>query len=655
MISFKEIRIQNFIVFSEAKVALDNQGLVIVEGRNKSNPAFDSNGSGKSSLLDAFLWCIWGQTLRGLKADEVVNRIIGKDCSVELSFEENGNLWRIQRTRKYKKLGNCVMLFNASGKEWNENEKVQEKIDALMGSDYKSFINSHIFSRTQVKSFSECTDSEKKGLLEKLYDLEKYSVLNQLAKKRVDALQKEEEAVEREMATLEVMKEREYRDLEGLLNKEKQHVIDLQKKIDQVEAVLDSRDSKGKKLESELLQLKEHLCLVEKGLASFLDEKTEGTTLEQEKLFLRDLRVKRDAIVKEQGTYTAEYKSLSNEMDALLREMQRIGDLCGTCPTCKQDIGDTHKDSCLNIYLQDYDEKEAKSLGIKSAIDKISGELSVVESGIKDHEKNIKTKEDVDATWQRKFNEAQRGLFSAQKNVSSKETDYAVFLSEEDTLKKTLGGLRAQAMEPSPFGHLILEKNEELNKISTSIINKACLRINLRDSSDYYRFWEKAYSRSGIPSYLLDGALPLLNKYVSHYSNLLSGGTLQIEFDNQSETKKGEVREKFEVRTVNTYGAGSYEGNSSGERQRVDLCVLFAIQKAAMSRSKSKFNVIFMDEIFDTMDASGIEQAIALLQEEAQTFPSIFVITHNNELGAYFENRLTVIKDTNGLSTISKN
>ena len=58
----------------------------------------------------------------------------------------------------------------------------------------------------------------------------------------------------------------------------------------------------------------------------------------------------------------------------------------------------------------------------------------------------------------------------------------------------------------------------------------------------------------------------------------------------------------------------------------------------------SRPNVLFLDEIFDTLDQAGTEKVIGLLHELSKSKESIFVVTHTKELKSYFQNHLVVVK-----------
>ena len=63
---FKSIEIQNFMAIRTATVELDQQGLVLIKGDNQDNPNFQSNGAGKSTIVESLVYALFGRTIRGV-------------------------------------------------------------------------------------------------------------------------------------------------------------------------------------------------------------------------------------------------------------------------------------------------------------------------------------------------------------------------------------------------------------------------------------------------------------------------------------------------------------------------------------------------------------------------------------------------------------
>ena len=181
MIQLQHLKIENFLSFRKVELTLNDRGLVFIVGKNYDSDCFDSNGSGKSSLFESIVYCLFGVTVRGIKADDVINNKVKENCKVSLSLTDNvGDLWEVTRYRKHKEFGNRLLLFK-NNVEWNESVKIQDKIVSVLGMDLSLFTQTLMLYQ-ETSPFSACSDLEQKKLLEKLYDLEKYAILTGLAK-----------------------------------------------------------------------------------------------------------------------------------------------------------------------------------------------------------------------------------------------------------------------------------------------------------------------------------------------------------------------------------------------------------------------------------------------------------------------------------------
>ena len=96
-----KIKINNFYSFHDVELKFDDySGLVLIEGKNKDTGG--SNGSGKSSLIEAVVWGLFGKTVRNSTEEAMINFTNKKNCTVELII--NGNIkGKINQTKKFPK------------------------------------------------------------------------------------------------------------------------------------------------------------------------------------------------------------------------------------------------------------------------------------------------------------------------------------------------------------------------------------------------------------------------------------------------------------------------------------------------------------------------------------------------------------------------
>lgn len=201
-----ELKIRNFLSYGPASqtVSFGPHRLICLSGKN---------GHGKSALLDAITWCIWGQARKvsGIARAEEYLMHLGQDTmNVSLDFLCNGNRYRVQRN--YVQYGNKkshtelhLGVFDPVTETYASlSEKTardtQEKIIATIGLDYDACINSIILRQGNANEFSKKTPQERKEILARVIGLETYETLRQRTADAHKLLVKEKEFKEQQLA-----------------------------------------------------------------------------------------------------------------------------------------------------------------------------------------------------------------------------------------------------------------------------------------------------------------------------------------------------------------------------------------------------------------------------------------------------------------------
>ena len=105
-----QLQIRRFMAMGEADLNLDKKGLVLISGVNEDDSSAASNGARKSTVADAMSWALYGNTARGESGDNIVNKTVGKNTYVRVSFEDSGEFYSITRYRKHSKGKNRVQV-----------------------------------------------------------------------------------------------------------------------------------------------------------------------------------------------------------------------------------------------------------------------------------------------------------------------------------------------------------------------------------------------------------------------------------------------------------------------------------------------------------------------------------------------------------------
>ena len=181
------LRLENFLCYREGVPTLDFTGIHVA-------CLCGPNGHGKSALLDAITWCMWGKA-RGKTQDDLIS--YGADqCRVELDFIARDTNYRAVRThargggkRRQGVSDLQLQVLGAGGGQpitGNHIRETQAKIDQIVGMDYETFTNSAFLLQGRADEFSNKTPADRKAVLAKILGLEIYDRLQTRAKDKLD-------------------------------------------------------------------------------------------------------------------------------------------------------------------------------------------------------------------------------------------------------------------------------------------------------------------------------------------------------------------------------------------------------------------------------------------------------------------------------------
>lgn len=168
-----KMKVRNFLSFGNRFQELYfNKGINIIQGYDDNTGK--SNGSGKSSIMDAVCFCLYGKTIKNIKKDKIPNWLNNSKCEVQLTFDIGSDsyvFYRSIKPNKFKVYKNGDMLPILSN-----IRDFQFKIEQdILGMDFKSFSNLIYFSPNTSVSILDAKKDQKRKFLESLFDLSIYS------------------------------------------------------------------------------------------------------------------------------------------------------------------------------------------------------------------------------------------------------------------------------------------------------------------------------------------------------------------------------------------------------------------------------------------------------------------------------------------------
>lgn len=303
MIKFKAIRWKNFLstgnVFTEIQLDANSNTLIIGE-----------NGAGKSTILDALTFALFGKAFRNINKPGLINSVNGKDCVVELEFDTNNKKYKIVRGIKpgvFEIYCNDTLLNqDSASKDYQEH---LEKF--ILKMNYKSFTQIVILGSASFTPFMQLKPAERRSVIEDLLDIQIFSVMNTITKQKAQLNKENLERNRIELSSAEDKKVYIERTISGLQQNNQQ------KKTEYIDALGIHNQTYA--------QIKEEIATKEKERDELLDQAAEQNSLKD----------KYKKLIKLQSGIEA---NLRNHEDHF-----QFFDNHDECPTCNQKIDDDFK------------------------------------------------------------------------------------------------------------------------------------------------------------------------------------------------------------------------------------------------------------------------------------------------------------------------
>ena len=635
-----KLQATNFMQYKELDIDFTSQGLCLVQGEITDSGFATSNTAGKTTaFVHAPLWCLFGETLSGLKADDVVNDTENKNCVVTLTVENNDARYFIRRYRKHKTGKNDLHLF-----KW-EDDPIQEinltkssiaetqaEINKLFDLDWNIFTNTIVFGQGTIKRFSELTDKERKELLDKILSLDVLQQWQAKTKETIKNFNTQISNIDRVLNDNELS-------YKNITNK----LLDIDNSIANYAK---TKKEKIKNIQNEIVELQTKLSI------------QNNIEIEKQTLLLEKIKVSLNKTIGSGDAYInildnihkidIEIKKEEYNIDAINRDIKIIKNKIYNI----ENDGRDNCDSCGQIITKEstdhFKETYDTQLSTKNMV--LTQYVDVKEAFVFKKQKLEKEKTKIQETLSKR-KEYEEYKNSVEKNISLHEAGKNTQEHIKTTIEQKLENINKIQDEEVPYLKMKKEYNEELSIIKFTIDNCKKEKDLFLAELEYYKFWEIGFSNTGIKSFLLDSIVPFLTEKANYYLDFLTNSEIKILFDTTTVNKSNDKEvDKLSIKLFKNGKEYGFEKTSGGEKKRIDICISLALQSLLTSKANC-VNISVYDELFDSLDDIGVDCVMNLLQEEIKHKDSIFVISHNDNLKDRFKNVLTVRKN-NGVSEL---
>lgn len=595
---------------------LDNQGLVLVRARNEFSAAADSNGSGKTSLLHAVCWGLFGEDLAGRRADAVACRFTEGTCLVRLEMVDALGEWGVQRTRRSA----ALTTYGVPGVTENEDmASVQEKVVQRLGFGLRTFKNAVVFGQGAFDRFSQADQSEQMRMLDEIQGVDFREAL-----KRAQAWR---------------------RDLTERLGEERQagnaaaaRLDGLGRTVATLSAARDSFES-GKAAQVDRLRETGALALARDKDAAAEIKKIAAAGALLAKLEIEQAKAeevyaelgRRAAVLSENAGLEREAKARVDDLGARLASLLKEGD----CPTCRQPVK-ARKDKIKALFAGDVAERKAvlaaaaQRVRVFQAVHDECSEKYVVQlaaCGVL-----VPGGEDV-----ARYAAGLRNLCDGRNVGRLRDASERARL-EAAKVTADIAAVRTTVWS----GQADLDAAErERRELTTADGRRVATLGKLEAAVRMADYCVEALGDRGVRSLLVDGVADFVNERVARHLEVLAAGEATTTMSATTDLKKGGARERISFKTEWAWGGVGPDDGSGGQDRREDLAVFAAMQDLAESRSARPFPFKAFDEPFDALDAKGKELAAAWVRGVARERGTALLVTHSEELASLAEPDVT--------------
>ncbi len=713
-IEFKKISIKNYLSIGNIPLEIDfSNGINIITGVNLDK-ASDGNGVGKSSIISALYYAIFGEPFDDLKNDDIVNKIFKKKCEVKLDFDYIENNIKTSYTiERGIAPSYCTLFKNAvQDKTLSTIPQTNDFIKKLISSNQTVFRNTIIMTANNATPFMAMKKVMRRDFVEGIIRLEVFKqMLNVAREKYVEVMKDYESSVKiyetiknqikiykdqsenfknnknKQLDDLNIRKTSYEKDLVEETNKifslpTKEYIENLIKKLSENNkkysetkekatlyittfntntVLLNNNVERLSLLNNELTILQTQL-----GTLSFVENKDFTSNLNKE---IEEATAAKNNNYKE----TLDLEHIIKTLTADIKKTKEIG---GFCPKCQRPY-DTN-DVTSNENFIKVSEETILNTNIK--IKSLSETYVTIEKTIKEKQLLITQYNNfIDLTNKKKRKQEEISEILTKneeynKNITENKNNKEILEKELIIIKETID---KDIIEKDGIVEKI-NKNKEFNNNIKNITNNITVTTNdIKKVEEEKNTFEDLLIAEKTKLDNKNKEIDVLKEKIGIYDLIKFAvseegikafivkkiiNILNERINYYLKKLEGNCNlifnEYFEDKIVNDTGVEcSYFNFSGGERKRIDLACVFAFMDLRRIQGDVEFNIVFFDELIDSaLSTNGSKLVFEILKERLNKFnESSYIVTHRKEnLKNEYINNIIFLEKFNGITKLGK-
>ncbi len=575
MITLKKLKWNNCFSYGEDNILDLNDSTV--------TQLVGTNGAGKSSIPLILEEVLFNKNSKGIKKADIANRINNKGYDISLDFDVNGDEYKIEVNRRASI--KCKLFKNDEDISSHTATNTYKTVEEVLGLDFKTFTQIVYQNTNTSLQFLTATDTNRKKFLIDLLQLEKYVDYFEIFKEKSRVLSGEVSHIQGKLDT--IIKWLDDNNLEAptILPK-----LDLPK----------ISENDLEQLSSLQLEFK-NISEINRKINQNNFYKTELATIDLSKYknegnHLLESRQNYDKDLEELGKWQSVYNSEVFE-----------GTSEDICPTCGQEVD---QDLLDEIYQREEEKHNQAFFYIKKIQDTIRHKKKVNEQ--------IDEKQKEERRWKELFNSIDQTLPAEIKDADELQRKIEMLAEKIDNEQKELEYVINENESRERHNTRLQVIQEQIGEFKEELKIHENKLEEVKDMLGSIDILKKAFSTNGLLAYKIENLVKDLEELTNEYLAELSDGRFNLQFV--------VLNDKLNVEIDDNGKAVEILALSAGELARVNTSTLLAIRKLMSSISKSRINVLFLDEVTNVLDEVGKEKMVEILLGEENL--NTYIVSH---------------------------
>ena len=575
MITLKKLKWNNCFSYGEDNILDLNDSTV--------TQLVGTNGAGKSSIPLILEEVLFNKNSKGIKKADIANRINNKGYDISLDFDVNGDEYKIEVNRRASI--KCKLFKNSEDISSHTATNTYKTVEEVLGLDFKTFTQIVYQNTNTSLQFLTATDTNRKKFLIDLLQLEKYVDYFEIFKEKSRVLSGEVSHIQGKLDT--IIKWLDDNNLEAptILPK-----LDLPKISENDLEQLSSLQLEFKNISEINRKINQNnFYKTELAGIDLSKYKNEGNhLLESRQNYDKDL----EELGKWQSVYNSEvFEGTSEDI----------------CPTCGQEVD---QDLLDEIYQREEEKHNQAFNYIKKIQDTIRHKKRVNEQ--------IDEKQKEERRWKELFNSIDQTLPAEIKDADELQRKIEMLAEKIDNEQKELEYIINENESRERHNTRLQVIQEQIGEFKKELKTHENKLEEVKDMLGSIDILKKAFSTNGLLAYKIENLVKDLEELTNEYLAELSDGRFNLQFV--------VLNDKLNVEIDDNGKAVEILALSAGELARVNTSTLLAIRKLMSSISKSRINVLFLDEVTNVLDEVGKEKMVEILLGEENL--NTYIVSH---------------------------